>query len=349
MRAHIIETFDLTRVFERAPLARGLAGWSRNLKKLLGLLKPETINAVDHVNIRVRKREIFGLVGPNGAGKTTLIKLLCCLISPTSGTAKVNGFDITQDEVNVKGSVSFVAASGWLAFDWALSVRQNLRLFAALKGIRDREAKKRIEEALKIVGLKNKANSVPSILSSGMRQRASLAAGLIVTTPIFFLDEPTIGIDPATSHEIRDFIREILNRERGQTIFLTTHIMEEAEMMCDRVAIINEGRIVACDHPDNIIEKVRSEDIIEIVALNTSSELLGKLNGLDMVKNLTSRIEDPVIGKALIRIQVDTVEDALPAIIHAIEQEKGEISYAKQVRPTLEDAFIKLTAKEAKK
>lgn len=345
MRDYIIETFDLTRVFEHMPLARGISSWSRSIKKTLGLMKPTILTAVNNVNLKVRTGEIFGLVGPNGAGKTTLIKLLCCLISPTSGTAIVNGYDIKKDEVQVKKSISLVAASGWLAFDWSLTVRQNLRLFAALKGIREREARKRIEEALKISGLKDKADSVPSVLSSGMRQRASLAAGLIVTTPIFFLDEPTVGIDPITSHEIRDFIKEELNLERGQTIFLTTHIMEEAEIMCDRVAIMNEGRIIACESPQNLAEEIQSEEIIEVVALNTTAQLTTKLRGLDMVSDMVTHVEDPVIGKAILRFHVARAEEALPEIVYLIEKESGEICYAKQVKPTLEDAFIQLTAK----
>jgi len=208
--------------------------------------------------------------------------------------------------------------------------------------------KSRIDEALRIVGLEDKANTVPSVLSSGMRRRASLAAGLIVTTPIFFLDEPTVGIDPITSHEIRGSVREKLNRERGQTIFPTTHIMDEAEIMCDHVAIMNEGRIVACDRPANLAKRAQSEEIIEIVALNMTAELVEKLRELETVHNVTMHVEDRFLGKVLLRFHVADAEESLPEIVHAMEKGRSDICYAKQVKSTLEDAFIQLTAKDVK-
>jgi len=202
------------------------------------------ITALDNISFKIEKGELFGLLGPNGAGKTTLMKVLSTLILPTKGTAIVNGYDILKKPENVKKSIGLITCEE-RSFYWRLSGRQNLIFFAALRGIYGSKAKKRINETLRLVGLEKEADKRFDSYSTGMKQRMAIARGLLSNPEILLMDEPTKGLDPLNAQKIRDFVKDELIKKRKKTIILATHNIVEAEQLCDRIAIINHGKIKA--------------------------------------------------------------------------------------------------------
>ena len=343
--SYTIETSNLTKRFVSAPL-RSLDRfmWVRGLKKLLRRQK-DMLTAVDHVNITVKRGEFFGLLGPNGAGKTTLIKMLCCILRPDEGTALVNGFDILKERNEVKRSINLVASGSWIGLDYFITISQNLTLFAALEGLKGAEARKRVDDALRLVGLEDMADVRFPFLSSGMRQKAMVAKGLLTHTPLLFLDEPTIGIDPLSAHQIRRFVKDVLNKQLGQTIVMTTHYMEEAELLCDRVAIMHEGCIIACDTPSELRKKAKTENVVEIGVVNLTSRVLSELQSMSEVGAVTSKLEDKVIGAGVVRVHLPDKESNLQPVLASIQQAGGEVRYAKEIEPTLEDVFLTMTSR----
>lgn len=228
-----IEANGLTKYY---PGPKGVLGWASQEQ-------PATL-ALNGVDLFIKKGELFGLVGPNGAGKTTLIKTLCTLISPTQGYAQVNGYDLSQESA-IKASIGLVT-SDERSFYWRLSARQNLEFFATLHHLAPKEIGTRIEEVLEIVGLQEVADKRFLTFSTGMRQRLSIARGLLSRPATIFLDEPTKGLDPLGIQSLHKLIREDLTRNQGITILLTSHWLQEVEQLCDRIAIMNQGRIQAC-------------------------------------------------------------------------------------------------------
>src|SRR5215218_774774 len=211
----------LTKVYESYPAtnaeAAGLFLWLGNLRRALRVTseRPRRVVALDGVDLDVAPGEVLGLMGHNGAGKTTLIKILCGLITPTSGDVRVNGLDVVAERDRVKRSVSYVSTTGWMGLEWALTVEENLLLYARLFGLGGAAARRQVAEALGSVGLSEQARQHVYQLSSGMRQRAVLARGLLVRTPILFLDEPTVGLDPVTARDLRRLVQDDLNGKHG--------------------------------------------------------------------------------------------------------------------------------------
>ena len=228
-----IETSGLTKYY---PGSRGFSAW-------LSRQGPQTL-ALDHLDLSVNNGELFGLVGPNGAGKTTLIKTLCTLILPTEGSALVNGYPLSEDTA-IRASIGLVT-SDERSFYWRLSGRQNLEFFATLHNLGRRTIKNRVEEVLEIAGLRSVAGKRFLTYSTGMRQRLSIARALLNRPQILFLDEPTKGLDPPGIQALHKLIRQDLTRSQGITIFLTSHWLQEVEQLCDRIAIMDQGRIRAC-------------------------------------------------------------------------------------------------------
>src|SRR4030066_54330 len=216
--------------------------------------------AVDNLNLTIDYGEVFGLLGPNGAGKTTIISMLCTIINPSSGSATVNGFDILKRPANVRRSIGIVFQDP--SIDDRLTGRENLQLHACLYDLRAELAKKRIAEVLNLVGLEDRAESAMKTYSGGMRRRLELARGLLHHPRVLFLDEPTLGLDPQTREHLWAYI-ENLARTTEITIVITTHYMEEADKLCNRVAIIDYGKIKVVDTPANLKAALKG-DVITI-------------------------------------------------------------------------------------
>lgn len=239
---YAIETYDLTKKFA---LQKGFTEF------LMHPFGKNEITAVKKVNIKIRKGELFGVLGPNGAGKTTLIKLLCTLVLPTEGTAYVNGYNIAEDSGKVRESIGFITADE-RSFYWRLTGQQNLKFFASLHNFYSFDAQKRVNELLDIVGLKNRADDRFLSYSAGMKQRMAIARGLLNDPKVVFMDEPTKGLDPGAAQNLRGFIKERIVKEQGKTVFLSTHHLGEAEQLCDRIAIIDEGEIRVIGSPEEL-------------------------------------------------------------------------------------------------
>lgn len=197
---------------------------------------------LEGITLAVPKGEIFGLIGPNGAGKTTLIKILCGLILPTAGTARVAGFDVARQEQEVRRRIGLVYGDA-RSFFWRLSLRENLNFYSALYRMRSDRIRRRVDELAEIVGLTDALDTRMHFFSSGMKQRAAIARGLLTDPPIVFLDEPTATVDPVAAHDIRRLIRERVLQDGQRTVFLSTNVMSEAEELCDRVALLRQGHI----------------------------------------------------------------------------------------------------------
>jgi ABC-2 type transport system ATP-binding protein len=204
--------------------------------------KKDVLTTLDGVNLRVKEGEVLGLLGPNGAGKSTLIKILCTLILPTEGNAYVNGYDVVKEGQKARSSIGFITTDE-RSFYWRLSGRENLQFFATLHNLPQVLVKARVEELLDVVHLKNRADEPFLNYSAGMKQRMAIARGLLNDPTVLFMDEPTRSLDPGAAKSLRDFIKEHIVGEKGKTVFISTHQLDEAEQLCDNIAILDEGRI----------------------------------------------------------------------------------------------------------
>jgi len=296
--------------------------------------------AVDNLNIQVKEGEIFGFLGPNGAGKTTTISMFCTILKPTSGTATINGFDIIKNRGQVRKSIGIVFQDPSL--DDRLTGEENLKMHAGLYGVPKTERKKRIEEVLEIVELKDRAKSIVRTYSGGMKRRLEIGRGLIHYPKILFLDEPTLGLDPQTRTHIWDYIRKLAKKEKI-TIMLTTHYMEEADELCDRIAIIDHGKIVALDTSINLKNSLEG-DLITIECKNTpecnvTNVLAEKVKTLDFVLNVKN-MDDKL------NLFVKNGETAVPKILDFARENNIQVYSTSVRKPTLNDVFIKYTGRE---
>ena len=248
-----------------------------------------SLTAVDALGITVESGEIFGLLGPNGAGKTTTISMLCTILKPTSGTAKVSGFDIVKEATKVRKSIGIVFQDP--SVDDRLTGRENLQMHANLYGVFPSEQRSRIDEVLKLVQLEDRANDILRTYSGGMRRRLELARGLIHYPKVLFLDEPTLGLDPQTREHIWKYILE-LKKTHDITVVLTTHYMDEADKLCDRIAIMDHGKIVALDTPAALKETLAGD--VAVVKSDKSGLLAAKIReelGLDKIQRVNDSLE----------------------------------------------------------
>src|SRR5438477_6344125 len=241
MQPLAIKTENLTRVYKIKPDKKS---------KEKGEQK-KTLVALDGVDLEVYEGELFGLLGPNGAGKTTLIKILTTLLAPTSGVCYVDGLDVVKQAGEVRHRINMVSGGETSGYG-ILTVRENLWMFSQFYGVTWRDANARITEMLKIVELEDKAGTRISALSTGQRQRINFCRGFITDPKGIFLDEPTLGLDVNAARIVRDFTRDWMQRHPDRTVLLTTHYMAEADELCDRIAIIDHGKVLACDTPANL-------------------------------------------------------------------------------------------------
>ena len=299
-----------------------------NLTKKFGEL-----TAVDSVSVSVKQGEIFGLLGPNGAGKTTLISMLVTMKKPTAGKATVNGFDIAEQPDEVRKSIGIIFQDPSL--DEELTAYENLELHAAMYGVAQIEIKKRIEEVIEMVELKDKQNEIVKTFSGGMRRRLEIARGLLHYPKILFLDEPTVGLDPQTRKHIWEYVKK-LKDERGVTVVLTTHYMEEADSLCDRVAIIDNGKIITLNSPTELKNTLGGDTIV--IATSKAAELAAKAKKFKWAKEVT-----PHDGKLTIRVA--NGEKKIPLLIEAARKSKISIQSVSLHKPTLDDVFLHYTGK----
>ena len=246
-----IETQNLTKLY-KSKIRTGVSHWSPFSRKT-----ERIVAAVNHLDLKIKKGELFGLLGPNGAGKTTLVKVLCTLLPPDEGTALVNGFDVSKQSMKVKQSIGTLFSVGERGFFWRLSGYRNLEFYAAINNVSRERRQERIIEVMELVGLKEKAFELFQKYSGGMKRKLALARTLLADPPILLLDEPTTGLDVTSSRAIRDFIKNDLSRKTGKTVLYTTHYIEEVSQMCDRVAIMNKGKIIALDTPGALRDAVK--------------------------------------------------------------------------------------------
>ncbi|MHA1506017.1 MAG: ATP-binding cassette domain-containing protein [Candidatus Asgardarchaeia archaeon] len=292
--------------------------------------------AVDHISFSVKKGEIFSFLGPNGAGKTTTIYMLTTLIKITEGEAYVNGYNVETDSDKVRESIGVVFQE--MTVDRRLTGRENLELHGRLYGIPKFELKRRIDELLDFVELKDKQNVLVSKYSGGMVRRLEIARGLLQDPEVLFLDEPTLGLDVQTRFHIWRYIKE-LNKEMGITIFLTTHYLEEADRLSDRVAIIDHGRIVAIDSPEALKNRLSEDIVILKVMGNVGAKMVGELNRFDFVENVK------VLGKDLIRISLKNGAYSIPKLFEILNGMNVKVERIEYRKPTLDDVFLQLTGK----
>jgi ABC-2 type transport system ATP-binding protein len=292
--------------------------------------------------MEIRRGELFGLLGPNGAGKTTLVKILCTLLPPDEGTARVNGFDVVKQQMQVKRSLGTIFSVGERGFFWRLTGFSNLEFYGAINNVPRRGRRERIMEVLDLVGMKDNAFEVFQRYSGGMKRKLALARALLPDPPILLLDEPTTGLDVVSSRSIREFIRDELCKKAGKTVLYTTHYIEEAAQICDRVGIMKKGHLVALDTPEALKGMAKKGEIVEIIAKNITDAQVNALKGVDGVAGLTVEVQDAVLGQTRLRLRLENV-DALPGVFDFFFREKIKIVNFKQEEPTLEDAFIELT------
>ncbi|ASJ07610.1 ATP-binding cassette domain-containing protein [Thermococcus pacificus] len=300
------------------------------------LRKVEWIDAVRGISFRVKRGELFGLLGPNGAGKTTTIKILTTLLEPSGGTARILGLDVRRETREIRRRINLVA-EGERTLYWRLSAYENLKYFARIYYVPKNEERERIERLLKLVGLWERRNDLVMNFSRGMKQRLAIAKALINDPEVLFLDEPTLGLDVQSAIFVREFIRRLVDEE-GKTVLLTTHYMAEAEQLCDRIAIIDGGKIIALDTPEGLKKLVRDEETVEIHAKDVGPE---KIAPSPFKMAVVER--NPETGVVRLRAQVD--EEELPKLVEWLVRKGVKILSVERKEPTLEDVFIKLTGR----
>jgi ABC-2 type transport system ATP-binding protein len=296
------------------------------------------IEAVRGVSFGIEKGELFGLLGPNGAGKTTTIKMLITLLIPTSGTGRVLGYDVVKDAREVRKRIGYVFGGERGVYE-RLSGYDNLRYFAELYGVPGRVQKQRIEELLELVGLKGREQERAEGYSRGMKQRLHVARGLLHDPEVLFLDEPTLGLDPVGARELRATIASLT--DAGKTILLTTHYMFEADALCDRIAVIARGKILAEGTPRDLKRGVAQGSIVEVEVYGVADETIESMRGLDGV--LAVSVEERDQAQVLV-VQTKADVELTHAILgHLNGANVGRIS---RREPTLEDAYVALVTEE---
>jgi ABC-2 type transport system ATP-binding protein len=306
--SHVIETHGLTKAYN-------------------------SLKAVDSLDITVESGEIFGLLGPNGAGKTTTISMLCTILRPTSGSAKVNGFDIVKDANKVRKSIGIVFQDP--SIDDRLTGRENLYMHANLYGVPSSQQKERIERILKLVELEDRGNDLLRTYSGGMRRRLELGRGLIHYPKVLFLDEPTVGLDPQTRDHIWKYIRD-LKEAQDITVVLTTHYMDEADRLSNRIAIMDYGKVVILDTPQKLKETLEG-DVVVVRANN--------IDGLSELVSESLRLGNKQIVDGALEITVRNGKAIMPRIMEVATQNQIYVESILLREPNLEDVFLHYTGR----
>lgn len=322
-----IEVHDLHRVF------RATIGTIRRRTK--------EVVAVDGISFGVRDGELFGLLGPNGAGKTTTVKMLTTLLIPTSGTAAVLGHDVVKEASAIRPRIGFIFG-GERGLYWRLSAKDNLRYFADLYHVDPDMAKQRISELLELVGLAGREDEKVEGYSRGMRQRLHIARCLLHDPQVLFLDEPTMGLDPVGARQLRQVIRDLVAQDK--TVLLTTHYMFEADALCELVAVINHGKIVALDTPEGLKRHAEDLHIVEVEVFGIGHETVDQLRQMPEVDTVSVENRDQ---KQALLIHSRIGSAIVPQILHSLDGNGIRLGKVTVREPTLEDAYVRLVGGEA--
>lgn len=293
------------------------------------------LTAVDNVSFAVRKGEFFGFLGPNGAGKTTLIRMLTTLLKPTSGSAIVACCDVVSRPDAVRRQIGVVPQA--MTSDLDLTGYENMDIYGRFYGITGRERREKISDLLDMVGLASRSADLVATYSGGMRRRLEIARVLVHTPKLLFLDEPTIGLDPQSRHLIWKIIEKI-RREDRMSVFLSTHYMEEAEALCDRVAIIDSGRIIALGSPDELKAGLPGNDVVSLTVEDDVSDIIKQIDQLDFVHK-TEQEENTL------RVYVDSGAQDLPRLLDTVRPAGVRVQSVSIHEQSLEDVFIHYTGK----
>ena len=307
----------------------------KNLTKVFG-----KFTAVDDISFQVKKGEIFGLLGPNGAGKSTTLRMLSTLSRPTKGTATIGGFDTVKNDTEVRKLIGIVSEK--MIIYNRLTARENLWFFGSLFNIPKDTLNKRIDDLLELVQLTKFKDAQVGTFSTGMRQRMNVVRALLNMPQVLFLDEPTLGLDPQSSVEIREFVRK-LNQESGTTVIITTHMMLDADLLCDRIAIVDHGKIIALDTSTNLKKIISGADtmIIKLEIANLTPDMTASIKTLGCVDAATQETST----------QLHVIvhgEEAFDSIIDTVRKNNGKITSMANLQPSLEDVFLHITGHEVR-
>ena len=357
-----IETIGLVKRYptSQPPRMRGLFGpaggpgggrggptsFTEIIRVLRGKKGP-SVEALRGVDLKVNEGEIFGLLGPNGAGKTTLIKILCTLVIHDEGEAYVNGFDVRKEPSKVLRNLQAVLPES-RGFNWRLSGLQNLEFYALLYGLKKKEAEERISYLLELTGLTERARDGYQRYSTGMQRKLLLCRALLQNSPILLFDEPTAGLDPNSAAEFRAMLQRLVRDER-KTVFLSTHNLYEAQGICSRIAIIDRGKITACDTPDNIRYKMLEEKVFSITFIDATFDeervrVVNQLEKIVGIHGVTPEVDAERNFHGL-SIRADNDLD-ISGILKVIIESGLKIRMINCKEPTLEDAFMAITGRQ---
>ncbi len=326
-----IETRNLRRTFRNKPVRR-------LFKRGNGKQELKDKIALDSVDLTVQPGELFGLLGPNGAGKTTVIKILSTLLLPSSGEAFVDGIDVTKSPEQVRRRINMVSGGEHSGFG-ILTVRETIWMFAQFYGVPTKVVHERADRMMEILGLSEAAHQKSSKLSTGMRQKMNIIRGFVSDPKILFLDEPTLGLDVGVAREVRNFISEWMTAHPERTVLLTTHYMAEADSMCDRVAIIDQGRVLACDTPANL-KRDLAPDCVYRIEIPLWSNGGNPLADLRVVRSADMEHRDDR-GRTHVRVILHE-EQGIAAVTDRLSQTGAPPYSVTKLEPTLEDAFLNL-------
>ena len=293
------------------------------------------LTAVDKINLTIDSREIFGLLGPNGAGKTTLIRMLTTILPPSDGTAQVAGFDIRRHPNEVRQNIGVVAQA--MTLDVELTAWENMELYSKYYGVPRDIRRQRIEELLEVVGLAERADFTVGSYSGGMKRRLELVRSLIHRPRVLFLDEPTTGLDPQARSAVWDYLRKI-HKEENVTIAITTHYLDEAEALCDRVAIIDFGKLMALGTPAELKRKVMGGDIVEAEFAELPEEAFDALKNSDFTLEIKKH-------ESTLTVLVKNGAEAVPNIVELANDNGGKVRSITLREPTLDDVFLNFTGR----
>ena len=309
--------------------------------------RPDDVVALEHIDLDVAPGEFFGLLGPNGAGKTTLIKILTTLLLPTRGTARIFGFDVSRDTRQIRRIMNMVAGGEQSGYG-ILEVREQLWMFSQFYGLGARDGWRRVDELIDAVGLDEQRRQKVSTLSTGQRQKMNFARGLLNDPWIFFLDEPTLGLDVSAARAVRELVLAWKAAVPGRTVLLTSHYMAEVDELCERVAIVDRGRILASGTPAELKKRVQRESIfrLELDRLDGGPASLARLPGVVSASAASSDDGDGHGDRQTAAVNLVLVEDAaLGGVVNALGSLGAHIRALRKSEPTLEDVFVELVGR----